>query len=312
MPKFIFPFVLLLLQTIAFAEDFSYEENYVEEEHSYFTNLDFYEEYERDDFIQNCYFYSRGLPLIQRDTLGAFAPDLNMEGIGYIYERINTFRAKFNSYKKGDYIADYEDDGRLLKSRFDTFSKTNSRIHVIFINGIKTSYDYFQGHLKYIQSIIPQANIYGVYNSTRSFEIDILECHLGFYGIKTPPVKILKENIYRIFKEMKWGDKVALVCHSQGALHSYNALLELPTEITHVIKVIAVAPAKFIPIDLARNSINIISNDLVPKVQYLYGFSKKNVNLIDLTSIKDKMEGIHSFQSPTYREFLETQLRGLL
>lgn len=55
------------------------------------------------------------------------------------------------------------------------------------------------------------------------------------------------------------------ICHSQGAIHTFNALAQLPEEIRKRIIVLAIAPAKIIPNALCYKSYNYASeNDLVP------------------------------------------------
>jgi pimeloyl-ACP methyl ester carboxylesterase len=267
--------------------------------------------YDSDYMIHGCSFSDRLVPPLPHNMFcDFFKKPLDTNTANTLYQRLNQLREAYGPLKKGDYVSWYEEDGRAHKSVFETIQKTQSKIHVIFINGIKTTYTGFRDNLLYLLKIAPNINLYGVYNSTKNFEKDIFECHLGLYGIETPPTKHLKDAIQTVFKQLKWGDKLIIVCHSQGAIHTYNALQKLPYEIRGTIKVLAIAPAKFIPIDLIKDSLNVISLDFVPSLQYLYGFTRANSNIKELITKMDAMivNDDHSFQSLTYKEIIKDNL----
>ncbi len=265
--------------------------------------------FEEEQYIRECYFSGPLVPVVPRDICKAFFKTINPNDAYLLYERINSLRKVFGEFRKGSFISTFEDDGRIQKSSFvNTYFKGHSGHHILFINGIKTTFASFLKHLDYIHELDPRSTLHGVYNSTKNFEKDIFETHLGLCDIQTPPVQILKEALLALFRE-KSVQKLTIICHSQGAIHTYNALKTLPMEIKSWVKVVAVAPAKFITRDEAWNSINALtSDDFVPSLQYLYGYTKKNAYIVDLVSKKDS-EGLHSFQSTTYKEFLLANIR---
>jgi len=201
-----------------------------------------------------------------------------------LYKRLNHLREKYGVLQKGEYLFSYEEDGRTHKSLFETIQKTESKIHVLFINGIETSPDEFKDHLRYLIKITPHINLYAVYNSTRNFERDVFASHLGLCGIETPPTLHLRNGIKHIYKHLCPEDKFIILCDQEGSIHTYNALQGLSEEIREMIHIVAIAPTLFISTDLAQNSLNIISSDYDSSLQSLYGFTEDKVHIKKLKS----------------------------
>ena len=81
-------------------------------------------------------------------------------------------------------------------------------------------------------------------------------------------------NEWREFHEISRDNphaKIMHFCHSQGAIHTKNALMKLPDEIRNRIIVVALAPAEVIPRQLCFDSFNYASKkDYVPLGQVLF------------------------------------------
>ena len=104
--------------------------------------------------------------------------------------------------------------------------------------------------------------------------------------------------------------------HSQGAIHTKNALKRYPKELTDRMSVIAVCPATYIENKLCGEAWNIdnqsIFRDAVGYFDPISRFRCRN-NTISVPS-KDE-EGVsfhdHAFTSPTYRDTTRTALENI-
>ncbi|HAB98196.1 MAG TPA: hypothetical protein DCE71_00005, partial [Parachlamydiales bacterium] len=123
--------------------------------------------------------------------------------------------------------------------------------------------------------------------------------------------------------------KILQICHSQGAIHVYNALSHSTKEITDRLIVLSIAPAKIITLDLCHQSLKFASkNDLVHLAELLHpsffasnetGTSERlerilatREDLILLDPHPDAKGLDHEFESPTFKPVLEMYLRAYL
>lgn len=118
-------------------------------------------------------------------------------------------------------------------------------------------------------------------------------------------------------------------CHSQGTLHTRNALLALPSEVRARVIVVALAPAVVVSRDLCYDAFNYASkDDLIPTLGTLCAYvieggkgekerekmlqelSQLYGQLIFLESKSDSwiIGADHELQSPTLREEIKKRL----
>lgn len=112
--------------------------------------------YDHNQMIQECSFSGRLVPPLPHNMFcDFFKKPLDTSTARMLYQRLNHLRESYGPLKKGDYVSWYEEDRRTHKSVFETIQKTQSRIHVIFINGIKTTYTNFRDNLLYLLKMAP-------------------------------------------------------------------------------------------------------------------------------------------------------------
>ena len=76
--------------------------------------------------------------------------------------------------------------------------------------------------------------------------MDLPECLMGLDYIATEPVRQLHKMWNSFFEKSSANAKFLMVCHSQGAIHVRNALLDYPPELRERILVVAITPAAYI------------------------------------------------------------------
>lgn len=198
------------------------------------------------------------------------------------------------------------------------------------INGMGNSYEEAYANAKYLQSFT-SLQVEGIYNHSNGIVVDFLEIislNLAGYSPITEGL-IMKKFID--FAEANKDDphaKCIHPCHSQGAIHTRNALEKLPQEIRDRVIVINIAGARVIPKRLCFRSYNFVSKrDIVPHLQYAYKgafmanlsdeeqqeiFQQEKADAKEIIALEPhKDAGIvdHSFRSPTYAQELGNLLR---
>lgn len=200
-----------------------------------------------------------------------------------------------------------------------------------FINGMNTSFSEMLSHVEYLKNrayaVNPEAilKIDSVYNKTNGAFWDFLEIiALNIHG-NSPNTSDALINKWSRFHELSANnpnEKYLQFCHSQGALHVRNALVNCPPEIRDRVIVVAVAPATIIPADLCYKSFNYASKrDFIPDAEVAY-FSALDPNecgisTLTMNALMQRLELInldphpeaplldHNFQSPTFIEVIE-------
>jgi hypothetical protein len=197
------------------------------------------------------------------------------------------------------------------------------------INGMSTSETQMQSHVNYISQFAPGRSLNWVYNSTHGAVGDLVEIFSMNYGGYSP-------NTASLMKK-KWIDfhlanldrpdaKYFHLCHSQGAIHTCNALESCPEAIRNRVEVLAIAPAKIVPNELCFRSFNYASKrDIVPSGEAFYEVATKGLLGVILTSDTDHYNELilldphpeakltdHDFQSPTFAPLLEKHIKEYL
>lgn len=198
------------------------------------------------------------------------------------------------------------------------------------INGMGNSYEEAYANAKYLQSFT-SLRVEGIYNHSNGEALDFLEIvSLNLAGY-SPITEDLIMKKFTDFAEANKDDphaKCIHPCHSQGAIHTRNALEKLPQEIRDRVIVISIAGGRVVPNRLCFRSFNYVSDrDIVPKLQYYYkSFLMANLSDEEQQEILDQEkldakeiivlkahEGAskfdHEFQSPTYADSLRRHLK---
>lgn len=196
------------------------------------------------------------------------------------------------------------------------------------INGMCTKREEAQFHAKYLNHFLPShQKVDWVYNKTNTIIGDLLEIFFfNSNGISPNTGKHLKKNWEKFHEEFSENPhkKYLQFCHSQGAFHVRNALLQSPKEIRDRVIVVAIAPGTVVPDDICFKSFNYASEkDFVPQGElYLNGatFVESDIlmtpeeraiplenykQIIFLKPHPDAKGFDHDFQSPTFAEKFE-------
>lgn len=120
-----------------------------------------------------------------------------------------------------------------------------------FINGIRTPFTWSCKSALYTSLLADGYNVHGVHNTTENALADLEEARLGKNGEISPPVWHLQQ-MWDEYLDANPEGEYLMVCHSQGAIHTFNALQHYPEEKRNRITVISVAGAHHIPDHLCR------------------------------------------------------------
>lgn len=169
-----------------------------------------------------------------------------------------------------------------------------------FINGINNTEEEFFTSANQLSEYAQGTKIHGIYNRTNTISLDILECVIGHLGFHTPPVQLLKNKWDFLIATHSAEAKFLEFCHSGGADHLKNALLESSDSVRQRIIVVAIAPSVIIPRSLCYKSDNYISRrDLVTHTD-IVGKLKYGDELIILKPDAEASFWDHDFRSPTF------------
>jgi len=105
-----------------------------------------------------------------------------------------------------------------------------------------------------------------------------------------------------------------MVCHSQGAIHVRNALLDYPPELRERILVVAIAPAAYIYKETCADVFHYRAEwwrDLVPRFD-MFGAVRARDTVITLTSHPSAAAFDHEFISPTYQRELRKHITNYI
>jgi hypothetical protein len=203
-------------------------------------------------------------------------------------------------------------------------------------NGMDNTLAQAKSSAEHIRSLTPNnMKIHGIYNHTNGKFIDGMEILTLNYPGYSPITEDLLISKWIEFHEKHKDNpfaKILHICHSQGAVHTKNALMKLPEEIRNRIIVVAIAPAEVVPRELCYDSFNYASKkDVVPYGEVLYGsfcasfigeedgtdllnIIAENHNQIIWLEPDENATGFfdHDFQSPTFIPIIETFTRDYI
>jgi hypothetical protein len=177
-------------------------------------------------------------------------------------------------------------------------------IGIGFVNGIWNNFEDCKSSVKYISRLAGGINVHGVYNATHGNCTDLKESWKNLNYIATNPVRQLHKMWNSFFDKASATAKFLMICHSQGAIHVRNALLDYPTNSRDRIFIVAIAPAGYIYRQSCAQVIHYRTaswyRDLVPHFDR-NGARREKDSIFDLESHPNAAWIDHEFQSPTYR-----------
>ncbi len=179
-----------------------------------------------------------------------------------------------------------------------------------FINGVWNTLDMAKVNAQHISRLAGGYNIHATYNATHGTSIDLAECYDGLNYVATEPVHQLHAMWNSFFEKSPPEIYFLMVCHSQGAIHVRNALLDYPPELRKRILVVAIAPAAYIYLETCAHVYHYRAKawrDFVPRID-TSGAKRAKGTIIDLDSHKRASIFDHEFTSLTYQEILQRHL----
>jgi RHS repeat-associated protein len=190
---------------------------------------------------------------------------------------------------------------------FDLGKPELENMGIGFINGINTSYAEAQKAVEYISRLAGGCNVHAVYNADHGFFMNLRECELGLNFIATEPVHQLHKMWNNFFDRVSGDAKFLMICHSQGAIHVRNALLDYPPELRDRIIAMPIAPGGYIYQESCAQAIHYRAEahrDFIPHLDWA-GAKRSKETIITLKSQKNASRHDHAFMSPTYVDVLE-------
>jgi hypothetical protein len=218
-----------------------------------------------------------------------------------------------------------------ISIRYETSGIDRKDIKVTIANGMYTSLKQALENAEHVRKFALDLKINGVYNHTNGPVLDFFEIlALNFMGYSPKTQDLLIEE-WTEFHEMNKDNPYAKClhyCHSQGALHTKNALMRLPKEIRDRIIVVAIAPATVVPRELCFDSFNYASKrDFVPLGEAMIRhWGATTLEEFERIEILDKIDSDrnqiiwldpdsnaplldHSFKSSTYSDVIEIRIK---
>ena len=179
-----------------------------------------------------------------------------------------------------------------------------------FINGILGELNGTRVNAQYISRLAGGYNIHCVCNASHGIYGDIQECGFGLNYIATEPVRQLHQMWNSFFEKNSAEAKFLMICHSQGAIHVRNALLDYPPELRERILVVAIAPGAYIYQETCAKVIHYRAGpwrDFVPRLD-VFGAMRSESTIKDLDSHPDAAFFDHEFASLTYQKKLREHI----
>lgn len=212
------------------------------------------------------------------------------------------------------HIKDYYDNSSCYDLSEDGLPDLPNDLEIGFINGIWNDSKGSRESTRHVSKLSGGYNIHAVYNATHGNDIDLVECKMGLNYIATDPVRQLHLMWNNFFRNSSANAKYLMICHSQGAIHVRNALLDYPPELSKRILVVAIAPAAYIYQETCAKVIHYRAEwwrDIVPRIDS-DGANRELDSVVNLTSHPDASTFDHEFMSPTYQGELRKHIRNYI
>lgn len=222
------------------------------------------------------------------------------------------FEKFYKDYRSEDlFIKDCYDNSSCYDLSEDGAPNLPNELEIGFINGIWNDSKGSKASTQYLSKLTGGYNIHGVYNATHGTGVDGYECIMGLNYTATGPVRQLHKMWNSFFEKSTANAKFLMVCHSQGAIHVRNALLDYPHELRERILVVAIAPGAYIYQETCAKVIHYRAEwwrDFVPRFDRTAAKREKD-SVVTLDSHPGASSFDHEFMSPTYQERLQHHIR---
>lgn len=284
----------------------------------------------------NSYAYLHNNPLNHLDRFGLATESISDKFDGYMYGEVEShcYCEKHRTCKRGGDIGKtassslpkvtYDDDfekmypdyepSKIYDLSADGLPNLPNDLGIGFINGIWNISKMARESTEYVSRLSGGYNIHAVYNATHGRSTDLKECWKGLNYIATEPVRQLHKMWDSFFEKSSANAKFLMICHSQGAIHVRNALLDYPPELRKKIIVVAISPAAYIYQKTCAQVIHYRASawrDFVPRINK-NGAKRAKGTIIDLDSHADAEAFDHEFMSPTYMEKLQQHITNYI
>lgn len=226
-----------------------------------------------------------------------------------------SFEKFYKDYRSENvFIKDCYDDSTCYDLTGDGLPNLSNDLGIGFINGVWNDFKSARSSAQYVSRLAGGYNIHGVYNATHGTDVDIFECVLGLNFIATEPVRQLHKMWNSFFEKSSASSKFLMICHSQGAIHVRNALLDYPPDLRERILVVAIAPGGYIYKETCANVIHYRAEwwrDFVPTLDG-NGAGREIDKTVKLNSHTEAPSFDHEFMSPTYQERLRWHITNFI
>ena len=216
--------------------------------------------------------------------------------------------------------SDYHTENRVIENFYEP-----SRIYDLglpdlldmeigFINGMANFFEDAQKSARYLSRLAGGYNIHAVYNATHGSPVDARECGMGLNYVATEPVRQLHKMWNSFFDRASANARYLMICHSQGAIHVRNALLDYPPTLRERILVVAIAPGGYIYQQTCADLFHYRAmpwRDFIPRIDRKGAKREKNT-IVDLISHTKANTFDHEFTSLTYMETLQRHINNYL
>jgi RHS repeat-associated protein len=269
----------------------------------------------------NLYAYLHNSPLVHYDAFGLFEDfdfcDMNAYR-SYGEDKVILYNDRFENNNRHawypNFCPNFYENSRNFDLSDEGKPSLPSNMGIGFINGIWNDFDGCKESAQYISKLAGGYNINCVFNATHGRVPDVVECHIGLCYTATEPVRQL-HNMWNTFFESSTSDsQFLMICHSQGAIHTRNALLDYPEDLRNRIHVVAIAPAAYIYSKTCADVFHYRAawwRDFVPRLD-LSGARRESGNIFDLPSTSESSLFDHLFMSPTYSDKLEFRIKTFI
>ncbi len=224
------------------------------------------------------------------------------------------FEKQYKDYHSEDlFIKNCYDDSTCYDLSAENLPNLPNDLGIGFINGIFNNFKASKESAKYVSRLAGGYNVHAVHNATHG-GADLPECLMGLNYIATEPVRQLHQMWNSFFKKSSANAKFLMICHSQGAIHVRNALLDYPRKLREKILVVAIAPAAYIYKETCGDLFHYRAEwwrDIVPRFDRA-GAKREKDTITILSSHRDAAAFDHEFMSPTYQEHLQRHIKNYI
>jgi len=258
----------------------------------------------------NVYCFVRNRPLKYIDPDGRAESDIFETGCNYEWWANTIQQCCYHA-------AEWEDDPNMYQigthyqysSTFTVGTPMYSGVELVSINGMLNDLKDAKESAQIMSDMAGGHLVHGVHNQTYGV-LDLFECALGLMGVSTRPVDLLVQTLNECDKK----SEIMLSPHSQGGIHTRNALPSLDEELRQRLLILAIAPADLIPKGMVREAKHYISRDIVPLVGMLWN-QRLPENMEPVIVLKPHPEaGLidHARNSKTYEPILKLEIGSFI